>query len=130
MISVQQIISRMQRRKFNRNAGVCADIIARSRPRDLGNRICISHVIATGIRIIHCRLAQHIIAIAIGLRFKYPGALDGLLNGLAQHKLLTHLSHYPRHGLADHRLTQTFDRTAQDASYTFAGLIQHLPSYK
>ena len=118
----------MQRRKFNRNAGVCADITAQSRPRNLGNRIRIGYVIAAGIRIVHRRLAQHVIAVAIALRFKDLGALDGFLDSLTQHKLLPHLPHHPGHGLPDHWLTQTLDCTTQNARNTVTRIIQHLPS--
>ena len=113
----------MQRRKLDRNTWISTYVIARGCLRNLGNSIGIGHMIAAGIEIVDSRFTQHIITVTIALFFEDVGAFDSFLNGLAQHKLLPHFTHHPRHGLSDNRLPQTLDRAAQNTSYAFSWLI-------
>ena len=120
------LISRMQRREFDRNSRVAADIPSVTPRGDLGNGGFVRG--KKGIRIGHGHrgLAQHIIGIAVSLCLLLGGARHRVWHGLTQHELPPHLAHGARHGGADHRFAQTAQGPAQHAIHAFA-VLQNAP---
>ena len=120
------LIARMQRREFHRNAGVGANVAGGGRRRNRRDGLGIGKVIAPRIGFGARGLAQHVIAVGIAPRLQLARPLHRQINGFAQHEVAAHLLHRARDCGADHRLAQTFDGRLQMAGDARLTLIQHL----
>ena len=124
--ALRHLIARVQRREFDRNAGVFANVGAGAGCGDGGDRAGIGQVIAPRVAFGPCRLAQHVIAVAIALGFQHFRPVHGGGDGFAQHELPPHFLHRAGDGTPDHRLAQPFQRGLQMADHARFAVIQHL----
>ena len=124
-IALQNVIARMQRRQFYRNARIFADIVMFCRTRDGADSVPICLEIALGVFVGARRFAQHVVGIGITLGLGPTGALHGRGDGFAQNKLIAHFTHRAGHRRADHRFAQTPDCAAQMADGAFVFVMQN-----
>ena len=125
-VFLRDLVAGMQRRQLDRDAGIVADRALGAGP---GNRLdcgCVFAGIAGGIGAGHRGLAQHVVAVGIALRFQRARAIQRLVDGLAQHELAAHFTHRAAGRGADHRFTQSAQRTAQGADDARLIVVQHL----
>ena len=122
---LRQLVTRVQGRELDRNAGVLADVVMGAGICNGRDRAGVAEVIALGIGLGPCGFAQHVVAIGEALLFHSAGAFHRGLNVLTQHELAAHLAHGAADGGADHRLAQTFDRRPQVAHRAGLVVVEH-----
>ncbi len=106
-------VARMQRGKFDRDAGAGKDIgdAAIRFFRNGSQRTAIGREIAGGIRLCVCGFAQHVEGIAVFLF----GVAERFLDGAAQNELAAKNSHGIGDRLTDYRLARAAQKFAPDA---------------
>ncbi len=119
------LITRMQRRELDRDAGVFGDRAMRAIGSDGGDRAGIGKVIGAGVGLGPGRFAEHIVGIGIAARLHLGGPLHRAADVLAQDELAPHLFHRAGHGGTYHRLAQPFDRALQRPREPRAALIKN-----
>ena len=122
---LRHLVARMQRREFDRNAGVFRDRAMHAMIGNGGYRAGIGQVVVFGVGFGAGRFAQHVIAIGKPFGLHAVGAFHRLLNRFAQHELPPHFAHCAADSGADHRFAQPFDGGPQVPRDPRLFIIQH-----
>ena len=106
-------VARMQGRQLDRDARAIHHALPVGRLANGVDGVFIRAEIALRIGLGQRRFAQHVVGIAKALRFHGAGAVQGLVDRLARHKLLAQHLHGQLHALADQRLAALADQTRE-----------------
>ena len=112
--AVDGLIARMQRGKLHRNTRTVRQLLVTGGLADGGNRLGIGLEVTLRILLGARALAQHVIGIAIALRFLGPGAFQSLLDGFSKHELMTEQAHCLAGCHAHGRHAHALDEARQD----------------
>src|ERR1700682_4074266 len=89
-------------------------------------RIDTSAMVAQRVTLGPRRLAEHVKGIEITFSREIAPGSHRLVDGTAQHELLAHFPHRCRHGLADHRLSQSPYHPAQGPFDAALAVVEYL----
>ena len=128
LVAVADLVAGMQRRQFDRDTGIFADVGLVGGLRDGGDGLGIGPVIAHRVVLGSGGFAQHVVGIGVALGFAFAGAFHRLADVTAQHELRAHFAHGAAHSGADHRLAQPADHAAQCADDAVALFVVQDPA--
>ena len=106
-------VARVQGRELDRDAGAVHHALALGCLANRVDRVFIGLHVTLRVGFGQGRFAQHVIRVAKALRFHCAGAVQGLVNRLAGHKLLAQHLHGKLHTLADQRLAAFADQAGE-----------------
>ena len=107
-VALAEFVARMERRQFDRDARVHADVVGGAAWCERRDRVGIGEMVALGVGVRAGRFAQHVVGIGIAPFLHAGGALGRLLDGPAEHELAAEFLHGLPDGGAHDRLAETF----------------------
>ena len=106
-------VTRMQRGKLYRDAGIIARVGVHAGAGQSGDRVRISQVVTAGVGPGAGGFAEHVVGIGITLLLQFARALAGAFDAGAEHEMPPHLAHGLGHRAAHQRLAQPLDHLVQ-----------------
>ena len=115
----------VQGRQLDRDARALNDALPVGGLANRVDRVFIGTHVTLSVGFGQRRFTQHVIRVAKALRFHGAGAVQGLVNGFAGHKLLAQHLHGQLHALADQRLTAFADQPGERGQHRALAVRGH-----
>ncbi len=120
-IALCGLVSRVQRRQFDRDTGSLGDSPARRRPTDRSDGAVVGGGVARGIRRGMRRFAEHVVGMPVAVLLGSPRPLERLLDRAPHNELTAEDMHRGGYRLAHHRFARAGNKTAQGGAQIVLG---------
>ncbi len=125
-----ELETRVQRGQLDRDPGRVDDATLADLLADGMDRGGVGLHVALRVGVRARALAEHVVGVTVALLLVVARALQGLVDGAAEHELAAEDAHGLAHGLADERLAAARDQAAEhraQVAVAVAAVLDHLP---